>query len=149
MRSSAYFEVHLVNGSNRKTQLAHQTEQTNRVQVFYDGACPICSREISLYRSLRGAGAIVWTDLSGAGQSELPSSIERIDALRRIHAIDANGQVVSGAQVFSLIWSALPQFRLLGFVSRLPLVNRGLDVLYWTFLKLLPPLRRVLRKRPG
>jgi predicted DCC family thiol-disulfide oxidoreductase YuxK len=129
--------------------LANQTEQPNRVQVFYDGACPICSREISFYRSLRGAGAIIWTDLSGAGQSELPRSIERIYALRRIHAIDANGQVVSGARVFSLIWSALPQFRLLGFVSRLPLVNGALDVLYWAFLKILPTLKKALRKKHG
>ena len=138
-----------MNRSSGKTQLANQAEQKNRVEVLYDGACPICSREISFYRSLRGADAIVWTDLSVTGQAELPCSIERIDALRRIHAVDSDGQVVSGAKVFSLIWLALPQFRFLGLVSRLPLVSGALDVLYWVFLKLLPALRRASKKRDG
>ena len=139
--------MYFVNSRVSDTQVTDDAAQKRPVQVFYDGNCPICSREISFYRSLRGASAVLWTDLSGAGASELPDTIDRIDALRRIHAIDSKGQIVSGAPVFSLIWSTLPQFRLLGFFSRLPLVNRALDFLYWTFLKVLPHLRRALIKR--
>jgi len=109
------------------------------VHVFYDGGCPVCSREISFYKSLRGADKIVWTEL--CEQVELPDSIDRESALRRIHAIDTRGDVVSGIQVFSLIWSTLPRLRFLGVAARLPTVNWVLGALYWLFQKLRPILR--------
>lgn len=120
--------------SESRRQVVHHKTQESRVQVFYDGGCPICSREVSFYRSLRGADRILWTDL--CAQGVLPDSLDREEAFRRIHAIDARGEVVSGAQVFSLIWSSVPRLRLLGVFARLPAVSWALDVLYWVFLKL-------------
>lgn len=119
----------------------NQETQGSSVQIFYDGSCPVCSREISFYKSLRGADEILWTDL--CEQVELPDSIDRDSALRRIHAIDVSGDVVSGVQVFPLIWSTLPRLKLLGVAARLPAVSWVLDALYWLFLNLRPASRSV------
>ena len=124
----------------------NQKIQGSSVQIFYDGGCPICSREMSFYKSLRGADKILWTDL--CEQVELPDSIDRDSALRRIHAIDVSGDVVSGIQVFPLIWSTLPRLRFLGVAASLPAVGWALGVLYWLFLNLRPGSRAASSKPP-
>lgn len=121
--------------------------QESGVQVFYDGDCPVCSKEISFYKSLRGADKIIWTDLRK--RVDVPNSIDRESALRRIHAIDARGEVVVGAQVFSLIWTTLPRLRILGVVSGLPVVAWMMDRLYSVFLKFRPPPKTAHRSPPS
>ncbi|MEC8288896.1 MAG: DCC1-like thiol-disulfide oxidoreductase family protein, partial [Pseudomonadota bacterium] len=32
--------------------------------VYYDGGCPMCAREVGMYRSLKGAESIKWVNLS-------------------------------------------------------------------------------------
>ena len=32
------------------------------IRVYYDGACPICSREIAFYRARPGAQGFAWVD---------------------------------------------------------------------------------------
>lgn len=41
---------------NASTQSRHKGVAT----VFYDGSCPLCSREIAHYRRLRGAESLKW-----------------------------------------------------------------------------------------
>ena len=40
--------------------------------LYYDGACPLCAREIAFYRNLKGASDIRWTDVSTARSAALP-----------------------------------------------------------------------------
>ena len=39
----------------------------NKVTVWYDGGCPLCLREIALFRSLDKKGAIQFVDLTLPG----------------------------------------------------------------------------------
>jgi hypothetical protein len=47
---------------------SHDTSSSNESQVlspctvYFDGMCPVCSREIATYRQLHGGGAINWVD---------------------------------------------------------------------------------------
>ncbi len=44
-----------------------------RLMVYYDGQCPVCRREIALYRRLDTAGAVAWRDLHEPGPSRAPT----------------------------------------------------------------------------
>ncbi len=36
----------------------------SKTEVYFDGACPLCRREISLYRKLDKEGVISWVDVA-------------------------------------------------------------------------------------
>lgn len=40
--------------------------------VYYDGACPLCQREISFYRQRKGAEAVRWVDVA---QDDAPKDL--------------------------------------------------------------------------
>jgi predicted DCC family thiol-disulfide oxidoreductase YuxK len=89
-------------------------ERRNGPTVYYDGACPICRREIAHYRSLAGADRIAWVDVSACPQEALGPGLTREAALARMHVRAEDGSLVSGARAFATLWAALPGFRLLG-----------------------------------
>ena len=84
------------------------------VTVFYDGACPLCEKEISFYRRRPGADSVRWVDVNQAGPAILGPDLTREQALARFHVRDDRGQLTSGGAAFSRLWSALPGFRPIG-----------------------------------
>ncbi len=85
-----------------------------RVTVYYDGACPVCAREIAVYRRQRGAEACAWVDVTRCGDADLGPDLTREAALARLHVRDADGRLVSGARGFVALWRALPGTAWLG-----------------------------------
>lgn len=101
-------------------------------RVFYDGACPLCRREIGHYRRLRGADRIDWVDIS-TGQAALKHcGLSQRAAMARLHVLDAAGTWQTGAWAFAELWSHLPAYRrLAGLLRRsgaLPLLDRCYSV---------------------
>jgi 3-demethoxyubiquinol 3-hydroxylase len=78
--------------------------------VLYDGACPLCRREIDLYRGLRSRTPVCFADVSDAAQP-LPRGTTREQLLARFHVRDADGRLLSGAQAFLALWDTLPGWR--------------------------------------
>ena len=76
--------------------------------VYYDGACPVCRREIAHYRRLRGADAIAWVDAATCDAPALGADLDRARALARFHVRAADGTLVSGPRAFVAIWRRLP-----------------------------------------
>ena len=74
--------------------------------VLYDGACPLCRREIGVYRSLRPTAPVCFADVSDPA-SQLPSGTTREQLLARFHVRGSDGQLLSGAQAFLALWAAL------------------------------------------
>jgi len=91
-------------------------DKSASLEVWYDGACPLCMREIALMRRLDRAGRIRFTDVADAG-----------------------------AAAFAALWRAVPLLWPLGQAARVPLVLRALEWLYLRFLKLRPRLQAMLR----
>ncbi len=114
------------------------------LSVLYDGACPLCRREIALYRGLRTEQALCFVDVSG--ESALPPSATREQLLARFHVQRADGTLVSGADAFLTLWEHLPGWRWLARAGRLPgmawLMERG----YRLFLRSRPALQRLARR---
>ncbi len=108
--------------------------------VWFDGACPLCRREIALMRRLDRAGRIAFVDVSGE-VADCP--IDRAALLARFHARE-DGQLLSGAAAFAAMWRAIPWLRPLGLAARHPRVLALLERAYLRFLEIRPALQRRL-----
>jgi predicted DCC family thiol-disulfide oxidoreductase YuxK len=116
--------------------------------VLYDGACPLCRREIGVYRGLQPLHAdapVCFADVSDAAfslPSALPAGTTREQLLARFHVRGRDGVLLSGAPAFLAMWAALPGWRWLALAGRLPgaawLMERG----YRFFLRWRPMLQR-------
>lgn len=97
--------------------------------VFYDGACPLCRREIAHYRKLRGATRVSWIDIAHDDASLEAHGLRREVALARFHVRDRAGHWHSGAWAFAELWSNLAGYRWLAAGLRamrlLPLLDRA------------------------
>jgi len=114
------------------------------VTVLYDGACPLCRREISVYRNLQSLQPVAWRDVS-AVDAILPNGTDRDVYMARFHVQLASGEVVSGAAAFVALWSVLPGWRWLGRLGRLPGMLAIMEILYRLFLSIRPKMQRVAR----
>jgi predicted DCC family thiol-disulfide oxidoreductase YuxK len=114
----------------------------SRITVWYDGACPLCIREIALMRKLDRRNAIKFTDVSAATAS---CPIDRQLMLDRFHASE-DGRLLSGAAAFAAMWRAIPLLRPIGLLARVPGVLAILEALYQQFLKLRPHIQTRFRR---
>ena len=112
--------------------------------VFYDGSCPLCQREIAIYRRGDTSASIRWTDISTCSSEALPEGLSRKDALARFHVQRADGALISGAGAFAELWAHTPGFRWVGQMARLPIIQSALDHAYNIFLGWRPALQRLL-----
>jgi predicted DCC family thiol-disulfide oxidoreductase YuxK len=108
--------------------------ETSRTEVYYDGACPVCSREIATYRRAAGAEALCFVDVSRPDAALAPG-LTREAALARMHVRRADGSMASGAAAFAALWCALPRWAWLGRVAGWPVVAPLLELGYRGFLR--------------
>jgi predicted DCC family thiol-disulfide oxidoreductase YuxK len=112
-----------------------------KVEVWFDGDCPLCRREIALMRRLDRSGAMRFHDVA-RGDGVCP--IDRAELLARFHARE-DGRMLSGAAAFAAMWRAIPLLRPLGLMARDRRVLAVLERLYLAFLKVRPGLQRAFR----
>jgi predicted DCC family thiol-disulfide oxidoreductase YuxK len=110
------------------------------LSVWYDGACPLCIREIALMRRLDRTGRI---DFINAADPGVVCPLDRTLLLARVLA-NENGIMLSGAAGFAAMWRAIPVLRPLGLAARLPMVLAGLEHAYLLFLRVRPRLQRLV-----
>ncbi|WP_417608225.1 thiol-disulfide oxidoreductase DCC family protein [Parasphingorhabdus sp.] len=112
------------------------------VTVWYDGACPLCIREIALMRNLDRRGAITFVDIASPAQS---CPIDRQLMLDRFYASE-DGRLLSGAAAFAAMWRAIPALRPFGLLARMPGALAVLEALYLQFLKVRPRIQKRLKR---
>lgn len=118
-----------------------------KLTVWFDGACPLCVREISLMRRLDRRDAIDFVDVSDGAPGSCP--IDRAELLARFHARETGKPMVSGAAAFAAMWRAIPVLSPFGHLARIPPVLWLLERAYRGFLKMRPALQRRLRDAVG
>jgi len=112
--------------------------------VYFDGSCPLCRREIAMYRSLPAAQSLHWVDVSEGAPLGPDLSCEA--AMRRFHVRDSQGRLLGGGAAFACLWRALPGWRVLGWVMAWPPMSWLLELAYRAFLPLRPALQRLARR---
>lgn len=106
--------------------------KTDQVIAYYDGLCPICVHEMSVYRR-RGQGRVLLHDVNG----DIPDDVDRKAALNALWVRKADGTLVAGWDAFIAIWERSPGFEWLAMLTRPVFIKWPLDKIY----RLLAPYR--------
>ncbi len=127
---------------------------TWQIDLLYDGACPLCVREVNFLRRRDGGrGLVQFTDIASPDYD--PAAHGGVDfetAMGRIHAVFPDGTVIRNVAVFRAVYEVLG----MGWVyaiTRLPGVGAIADWLYgiWADYRLpltgRPPLAEIVHDR--
>jgi predicted DCC family thiol-disulfide oxidoreductase YuxK len=105
-------------------------------EVFYDGECPLCRREIGALQRLDRKAQIRFTDIAARSGADRASSfgLGHDQLMARIHGRTADGEIVEGVEVFRKLYGAVGFETLVG-LTRLPGVRSVLDAAYSVFAR--------------
>ena len=120
-----------------------------QTRVLYNAACPICAREIDLYRRrAERRGLPVRFDALQDG-ALARYGVDADAAARRLHVLQ-DGSVLSGMDAFRALWSQMPGLAWLARATGMPGLRGAAD---WSYERVLAPLlyrahrRREARRR--
>jgi demethoxyubiquinone hydroxylase (CLK1/Coq7/Cat5 family) len=128
-----------ISASREPTPPSHQA-----IQVCFDGSCPLCRTEISIYQGLKSSTAIEWLDVS-TEEAPLPPGLSKARLMSRFHVTRADGEVLSGARAFVALWSRLPGWRWLSALARIPGAISLMEAAYRGFLIIRPSIQWIFR----
>lgn len=86
--------------------------------IFFDGACPLCRREIAHYLAADRGQRLEAVDIATDPRPLAALGVSQADALAALHVQDAAGRMHVGAAAFLAIWDRLPRWRLLARTIR-------------------------------
>lgn len=111
-----------------------RTMRPPSVEVFFDGDCPLCRREIAMLQRLDARDAIAFTDIAAPGFDAAAIGKTHAELMARIHARLPDGSLVEGVEVFRRLYAAVGFERLVA-LTRLPGISSAFDLAYWVFAK--------------
>lgn len=121
-------------GNAKCSMIAKIDNKPFDVEVFFDGDCPLCKREIAMLQRMDKQEKIRFTDIAAAEFDEATCGKTYDQLMAEIHARLPNGQWIKGVEVFRRLYGAVG-FRWLVALTRLPLLSQLLDLGYWGFAK--------------
>lgn len=105
---------------------------TDKLVVYYDGACPKCVRDRETYEKLSGESGnrVYWFDITGQESRLRELGIDPQKALSELHVRDAAGRIVSELDAYILLMRKAPLLKPLAWLIGLPLIRPLLAKLY-------------------
>ncbi|MFT6878733.1 MAG: putative DCC family thiol-disulfide oxidoreductase YuxK, partial [Granulosicoccus sp.] len=91
-----------------------------KTTMFYDGGCPMCAREVAHYRRIDAHHAVHWLDINAHPESLEKHGVGYTAAMKHLHVMNSNGEILRGAYAFHALWKALPRYRVLAFFVSVP-----------------------------
>jgi predicted DCC family thiol-disulfide oxidoreductase YuxK len=104
------------------------------IEVFYDGQCPLCRREMRMLRRRDEQERIRFVDIAAPDFDPRAVGRTREVLMSRIHARLADGTIVEGVEVFRRLYAAVGFPRLVA-ITRLPGLAWLLDLGYRWFAR--------------
>jgi predicted DCC family thiol-disulfide oxidoreductase YuxK len=106
--------------------------QTFDIEVFFDGACPLCTREVAWLRRLDRRQRIRFLDIAARGFDADALGVSWQTLMDRIHGRLPDGTLIEGVEVFRRAYAAVGLSPLVA-LTRLPGVSQALEVGYRWF----------------
>lgn len=107
---------------------------SHSVEVFYDGDCPLCLREIKLLKWLDRNDRIQFTDIAASDFKAQDFKKTQVQFMDEIHGRLPDGQWIIGVEVFRQLYAAVG-LGLLVWPTRLPGISHALNFGYEVFAK--------------
>jgi predicted DCC family thiol-disulfide oxidoreductase YuxK len=105
-----------------------------QIEAFFDGACPVCRREMAWLRRWDRHCRIRFTDIAAADFRAGEYGVTRDEFMTQIHARLPDGSWVRGVEVFRRLYTAVGWGPIV-WLTRLPIVSSLLDVAYRVFAR--------------
>lgn len=112
-----------------------------RLSVYFDGLCPLCSREIAHYRKRSASASVEFVDIAAPGFDATTLGLDSARIHKHMHA-QLDGKMVVGVDAFLAIWQIVPGFRWLHAAVALPVVYPFAKLAYAAFAEVRPYLPR-------
>jgi len=113
--------------------------------VYYDGLCPLCSREIVHYRKHAPAEGVRFLDITEPGFDAAAHGLDR-KRIREVMHVKVGDELRTGIDAFIALWDAIPGHRWLAWFSKLPGAHAVLAIGYRLFARVRPWLPRWRRE---
>ena len=107
---------------------------TWEVEVFFDGECPLCVREINMMKRLDRKQRIRFTDIASPTFRAKAYGRDMDDFMSRMQGRLPGGEWIEGVEVFRRLYGAIG-LRWLIPLTRLPGISHLLDAAYTIFAK--------------
>lgn len=96
---------------------------TNKIMVYYDGACPRCLRELAFYERFERGRRVAWFNIVGNEPGLRALGIDPDEALKRLHLRMPDGKIVKDMDAFIVLWDQVPLFRPLAWFVAIPVIK--------------------------
>ena len=77
------------------------------IEVFYDGACPICSRESRMWKKRDKRDLLRFIDISAPGFSAESYGLDSARINEVMHIKTADGEIKTAFEAILFIWKSL------------------------------------------
>lgn len=104
------------------------------VEVFFDGECPLCMREIRMLMRRDHRHRVRFTDIAAKDFDAAEVGLSWRALMERIHGRLPTGEMIEGVEVFRRLYTAVGFPRMVA-VSRWPGISQLLDLAYFVFAK--------------
>ena len=104
------------------------------IEVFFDGGCPLCTREIALLKKWDRNRNIRFTDIDDSSFQAEKLGITYGALMAEIHGRLPDGTWITGVEVFRRLYSAVGLGPLVA-LTRLPGISWGLNLGYRLFAR--------------
>ena len=104
------------------------------IKVFFDGNCPICSKEIKLYKKLSTDKKIEWYDIHSNKKSLKIIGKTKEECLKTFHVIE-NNQVFKEVEAFFVLWKKIKYFKYIYILLNFKFVINILNFFYRKYAK--------------
>lgn len=104
------------------------------IEVFFDGACPVCRREIAFLQRLDRRERIRFTDIAPLKPGDVVDGVAWFDLMAEIHGRLPDGRWIKGVEVFRRLYAAVgfgPFVRVSRFIG----IEQILDAAYAAFAR--------------
>lgn len=103
-------------------------------EVFFDGDCPLCLREINMIRALDRHGRLRFTDIAAPDFDPTSTGLTQAELMASIRGRMPSGELVEGVEVFRQLYGAVGLAPLMP-LTRLPGIRHALDASYRVFAR--------------
>ena len=112
----------------------HADPDCHQIEVFFDGACPLCAREIRFLQRRDRKNQIRFTDIAAPDFQASDYGISGEEFMAAVHGRLSDGTWIKGVEVFRRLYSAIG-FSPLVWITRIPGISHLLDLAYRIFAR--------------
>ena len=109
-------------------------------QVFYDGACYLCSTEIDHYKKKISSVPIEYIDISNPIFKASECGLDEKQLQLKMHVRCEDGTVKTGVDAFMQIWRRIPAYQKLSWALDREWIKPFLRIGYFIFARIRPYL---------